>query len=130
MSTTVIFGVISILLTLLGLLNTWLLYAWKSKKDQDKEDMVNLERRANNRVSELAENQEKLSLRISTLEKHSITEAKTKELIDAAIKPLHDGLNEIKQDGREAQKDIKALLIGFSNLLGQLGQKHAEIHKE
>lgn len=121
---------ISICLAISGIVNVWWMYMHKSKREADKELVSNIERRSNNDISDLKHNYDKLTLRVTALEKHSITEAKTKELIDDAVRPLHENLNEIKRDGKEAQKDIKALLVGFSNLLGQFGQKPSNLNKD
>ncbi len=122
-------GVGALGLSLLGTMNVWFLYLHKTKVTREEKNLTNLESRVNDKMSEATHQLEKMDLRVANLEKHSITESKTKELIDAAIKPVHENLDEIKRDGKEAQRDIKALLVGFSNLLGQLGQKPGGLHK-
>ncbi len=123
-------GVAALVLSLLGILNVWFLYFHKAKTTRDSNTLEALENRVTANMSNIHHYVEKMDLRVTALEKHSITEAKTKELIDAAIKPVHENLDEIKKDGKEAQRDIKALLVGFSNLLGQLGYKVSDLHKD
>lgn len=116
-----------IVLAILGIVNAWLLYLHKSKKDEFqrvvsslKEEAHNIKIEATSKVDKLDTNLELVEKRLFSLERSTITEEKAQELINSSIAPMKDTLEEIKRDSRETRDNINSLMVSFSHLLGRL----------
>jgi chemotaxis regulatin CheY-phosphate phosphatase CheZ len=97
-----------------------LFYFYKTRNSRIDREIDRLNAGANQNMEKLTNELQKIDRRVSALERNTISEEKAKELIDTAVTPMKETLDEIKTNSKETSSNLNILMVNFSHLMGKL----------
>lgn len=114
-------GIMSVVIAVIGLMTKWWL-AWNKKKaERLQSEFDRISSIVSKSEAQHSRDLEDIEVRLRKVELYAITSSQAKEMIISHTGPIFESLKEIKEVNRKMGQDVTSLLMGVSQLVGQLG---------
>lgn len=114
-------GIMSVVIAVIALMTKWVFAYNKKKSERLKSEFDRISEIVSKSEAQHSKDLKGVEDRLRDVELYAITSAQAQEMIDNRITPISDSLKEIKENNKKISQDVTRLLMGVSQLVGQLG---------